>query len=251
MRQEIGQLYTQFSSKASFIDPEILTMDKKKIDEFLAKEPKLAVHKFYLYDLLRGAEHTLSDKEEKIIAEAGLISGAAGAVYSVFKDADMPYPTVTLSNGEEALIDQAGFGRYRASDNREDRKIVFEAFFNKFNDFRRTFGVEMDGNVKSHIFYTNVRNYNSTLERALDANNIPVAVYHSLVENVNKNLKYFHRYLGIKRRMMGLDTLYYYDLYAPAVKGIDAEYDFGKDLFDMFRKIKFFFLRGYWKWIMV
>lgn len=228
MRQEIGQLFTQYSSKSSFIDPEILTMSKKKIDKFLAKEPRLDVYKFYLYDLLRSKEHMLSEKEEKIVAEAGLISGSAGSIYGIFKNADMPYPTVTLSNGDEVLVDQAGYGRYRATPNREDRKIVFEAFFGKFNDFRRTFGTEMDGNVKSHIFYTNVRNYDNTLERALDANNIPVDVYHSLIENVNKNLDHFHRYLDIKRRMMGLDTLYYYDLYAPAVKGIDGEYDYDK-----------------------
>jgi len=226
MRQEISQLFTQYNSKSSFIDPEILTMSKKKIDKFLAKEPKLGVYKFYLYDLLRSKEHMLSEKEEKIVAEAGLISDCAGSIYGIFKNADMPYPTVTLSNGEEVLIDQAGYGRYRAVPNREDRKKVFEAFFGKFNDFRRTFGTQIDGNVKSHIFYTNVRNYNNTLERALDANNIPTDVYYALIDNVNKNLDSFHRYLRIKQRMMGLDTLYYYDLYAPAVKDIDAEYDY-------------------------
>ncbi|RKY61199.1 MAG: oligoendopeptidase F [Candidatus Neomarinimicrobiota bacterium] len=228
MRQEISQLFTQYNSKSSFIDPEILTMNKKKIDKFLTKEPKLEVYKFYLYDLLRSKEHMLSAKEEKIVAEAGLITGAGESIYGIFKNADMPYPTVTLSNGKEVLVDQAGYGRYRASANREDRKKVFEAFFGKFNDFRRTFGTEMDANVKSHLFYTNVRNYDNTLETALDANNIPVEVYYSLIDNVNKNLDSFHRYLNIKRRMMGLDTLYYYDLYAPAVKDIDAEYDYDK-----------------------
>jgi oligoendopeptidase F len=138
----------------------------------------------------------------------------------------MPYPTVELSNGEKVLIDQAGYSRYRASANRADRKIVFEAFFGKYNDFRRTFGTEINGNVKSHIFYTNVRKYNSTLERALDANNIPTQVYHALIENVNKNLASFHRYLDIKRRMLGVDQLYYYDLYAPTIKGIDADFEY-------------------------
>ena len=226
MSQDMNQLFTDFASKSSFVDPEILTMDKAKIDAFLASEPKLEVYRFYLYDLLRSKEHSLSDKEEKIIAQAGLISGTAGSIYSIFKNADMPYPSVTLTNGENVLVDQAGFGRYRAVENREDRKIVFEAFFNKFSEFQRTFGTQMNGNVQSHMFYSKVRNYNSTLERALDANNIPVAVYHSLVENVNKNLSYFHRYLDLKRRLMGLDTLYYYDLYAPAVKGINLEYDY-------------------------
>lgn len=228
MRQEISQLFTQYNSKSSFIDPEILTMNKKKIDKFLTKEPQLEVYKFYLYDLLRSKEHMLSAEEEKIVAEAGLITGAGESIYGIFKNADMPYPTVTLSNGKEVLVDQAGYGRYRASANREDRKKVFEAFFGKFNDFRRTFGTEMDANVKSHLFYTNVRNYDNTLETALDANNIPVEVYYSLIDNVNKNLDSFHRYLNIKRQMMGLDTLYYYDLYAPAVKDIDAEYDYDK-----------------------
>ncbi|HCL00318.1 MAG TPA: oligoendopeptidase F, partial [Candidatus Marinimicrobia bacterium] len=172
MHQEMEQLFTQFSSISSFIDPEILTMNKKKIDKFLAKEPKLKVYRHYLYDLLRSKDHMLSEKEEKIVAEAGLVTGTAGSIYGIFKNADMPYPTVELSNGEKVLVDQAGYGRYRASSNQADRKIVFEAFFGKFNDFRRTFGTEINGNVKSHIFYTNVRNYNSTLERALDANNI-------------------------------------------------------------------------------
>lgn len=226
MKQEIDQLFTQYGTKSSFIDPEILTMNQKKIDKFLSREPELEVYRFYLYDLLRSKEHMLSEKEEKIVAEAGLISGAAASIYGIFKNADMPYPTVTLSSGEKVLVDQAGYGRYRAVPNRADRKIVFEAFFGKFNDFRRSFGTQMDANVKSHIFYTNVRHYENSLERALDANNIPVEVYHSLIENVNKNLDSFHRYLDIKRRMMGLDTLYYYDLYAPAVEGIDTEYDY-------------------------
>jgi oligoendopeptidase F len=226
MRQEMEQLFTQFRSTSSFIDPEILSMNKKKIDKFLAKEPKLKVYRHYLYNLLRSKEHMLSEKEEKIVAEAGLVTGTAGSIYGIFKNADMPYPTVELSNGEKVLIDQAGYSRYRASANRADRKIVFETFFGKYNDFRRTFGTEINGNVKSHIFYTNVRKYNSTLERALDANNIPTQVYHALIENVNKNLASFHRYLDIKRRMLGVDQLYYYDLYAPTIKGIDADFEY-------------------------
>lgn len=226
MHQEINQLFTQYNSIASFINPEILTMDQKKIDKFLTNEPKLLPYKHFLRDLLRSKEHLLSEPEEKIVAEAGLVTGAAGSIYSIFKNADMPYPTVRLSTGEEVLVDQAGYNRYRAIPNREDRKLIFEAFFGKFNDFQRTFGTEMDGNVKSQIFYKNVRKYQSTLETALDANNIPLEVYHSLIENVDKNLPSFHRYLNLKQRMMGLDTLFYYDLYAPTVAGIENEYSY-------------------------
>ena len=226
LKQEIDQLFTQYNSISSFINPEILTMDQKRIDKFLSSEPKLLLYKHFLDDLLRSKEHLFSEPEEKIIAEAGLVTGSAASIYSIFKNADMPYPTVKLSTGEEVLVDQAGYGRYRAMPNRADRKLIFEAFFGKFNDFRRTFGTELDGNVKSQIFYKNVRKYKSTLETALDANNIPLEVYSSLIENVNKNLPSFHRYLNLKRRMMGSDTLFYYDLYAPAVAGIENEYTY-------------------------
>jgi oligoendopeptidase F len=222
--QEMRQIGSDFSAKASFIDPEILEMDRTTVDDFLRREPKLATYRFYLDDVLRRKPHKGTAGEEKIIADASLMSGAPGSIYTVFSDADFPYPEVNLSDGKKVKLDKAAFNLYRTRPNREDRKKVFASFFGAINDFRRTFGTTLDATVKKDQFYARARKYNSALESSLDDDNIPVEVYRQLVKDVNANLPTFHRYLNLRKRMMGVDTLHYYDLYAPLVKSVELRY---------------------------
>ncbi|MHC4344412.1 MAG: oligoendopeptidase F [Planctomycetota bacterium] len=226
MKQEVEQLSTDYSSKASFVEPEIAKMNKEKIDEFISKKPGLKVFKVYLYDIQRRKAHKLSEKEEKILAEASLLADSPSSIYFVFSNAEMPFPEIELSDGTESRLNQAGYARHRASPNRGDREAVFKAFWGTYKDFKQTFGVQLYGNVKRHMFYARTRNYKSSLASALDSDNIPTDVYTTLIENVNRNLDSFHRYLRLKKRMLGVDTLKYSDLYAPAVKGIDLKYNF-------------------------
>ncbi|MHC4911659.1 MAG: oligoendopeptidase F [Planctomycetota bacterium] len=226
MKQEMEQLATDYSSKASFVEPEIAKMDKSKIDRFIDEEPGLKIFKMYLYDIQRMKAHKLSEKEEKIIAEAGLLSDGPSSIYSIFSNAELPYPEIKLSDGTAATLNKAGYARYRAVAERKDREAVFGAFFGALNSFRRTFGVQLYSNVKRDMFYARTRRYKSSLERALDKNNIPTEVYLALIKNVNNNLDSFHRYLHLKKRMLGVETLRYSDVYAPVVKGIDLEYTF-------------------------
>jgi oligoendopeptidase F len=222
--QEIQQVGTQMNSLASFIEPEILQIDKNTLESFFKQEKGLAVYEFYLRDLLRKEKHRLSEPEEKILAEAGLITGAGGDIYNIFSNAELPYPQVTLSNGEQATLTSSGYSKYRASSNRADRELVFHEFFSTLQKFQGTFGASLASAINSHIFNAHSRAYESSLAAALDANNIPLDVYHSLVKNVNNNLGSFQRYLNIKRRMLGVDTLKYSDMYAPTVKGVDLKY---------------------------
>jgi len=224
MKQEMSQIGTNISSKTSFIEPELVKMDKGDIDRFILELPELEVYRFYLNDLQRRKEHKLSAKEEKIIAEAGMMAGAPGNIYSIFSNAELPYPEVELSDGTKATLNQAGYTRYRSTGNRQDRELVFREFWGVMNDYRQTLGVSLYSNIKRDIFYARVRGYESSLHSALDVNNIPVEVYYSLIDNVNKNLDSFHRYLKIKKRMLQVETLKYSDLYAPTVKGVDLEY---------------------------
>ncbi len=226
MRQQLEQLITDYSSKASFIEPEIVKMDKQKIDDFIAKEPKLKIYKMYLYDIQRTKAHKLSEKEEKILAETSLLANSPGSIYRILSNAELPYPDVELSDGNTVKLNKAGYSRYRALPNRDDREKVFNAFWKTFDDFKQTFGVQLYSNIKKDMFYARVRNYNSSLERALDRYNIPTEVYLTLIENVHNNLGTFHRYLNLKKRMLGVDQLKYSDLYAPVVKGIDLEYTY-------------------------
>ena len=226
MQQQLEQLITDYRSKASFIEPEIARMDEEKIDDFIAKEPTLKIFQMYLYDIQRTKAHRLSEKEEKILAEASLLADGPSSIYMIFSDAELPYPEVKLSDGAIAKLNKAGYARYRAAPNRDDRETVFQAFWSTFNNFKRTFGVQLYSNMKRDMFYARTRHYNSSLESALDKDNIPTEVYFTLIENVNNNLDSFHRYLNLKRRMLGVDKLKYSDLYAPVVKGIDLEYTF-------------------------
>jgi oligoendopeptidase F len=224
IKQEMQQMATDYRTKRSFIDPELVAMDKATIEKFMAEKPELKEYRMYLFDLQRKKEHRLSEKEEKILAEAGLMAPSASNIYNVFSNAELPYPEIELGDGSKVTLNQAGYGRYRASTNREDREAVFDAFWDTFNRFRGTFGVQLYSNVKSDMFYARARNYESSLESALDVNNIPTDVYLALIENVSNNLDYFHRYLELKKRMLGVDTLKYSDIYAPAVKGVDLQY---------------------------
>ncbi len=223
MKQEMQQIFSQFGALASYMEPELLQLEESQIDKFIAEEKGLKVYEFYLKDLLRKRAHRGSEEVEKVIAYSSLMSGNASNIFSTFFNAEFPHAEVEL-NGEKVKLNSSNFSLHRASEDREIRKTVFEAYFKKLNEFQRTFGAQLYGNINAALFSTKARNYNSTLERALDGGNIPTDVFHNLVSNVNENLETFHRYLSLRKRMMGLDQLHYYDLYAPLVEAVDLEY---------------------------
>jgi oligoendopeptidase F len=225
-KQMLRQLVTEYSAKASFVTPEIAAMDKETIDAFIRKEPGLAIYRMFLHDILRTKAHRLSASEEKILAEAGLLASAPSSIFSIFANAELPFAEITLSDGTELTLNQASYAKYRATPNREDREAVFDAFFGTFDRFKQTFGAQLSSQVNRDMFYARVRNYDSSLHSALDANNIPVDVYHALVDNVNKNLDSFHRYLRLKKRMLDVDQLKYSDVYAPVVDEVRLEYTY-------------------------
>jgi oligoendopeptidase F len=228
MEKELQQLFSEFSAKSAYINPEILSSDWSVVEKFLKEEPKLEIYKKGLSDLFREKEHILSEPEERIMALSGLISRTPYSTYSTFSDAEMPYSEVTLSTGEKVTLNSSGYSRYRALPNRSDREIIFKEYWDNYKKFEATFGEMLYGNIKTDMFSAKARHYNSSIEAALYPNSIPVDVYKSLVENVNKNLPAFHRYLNIKKRMLGVDTLKYIDLYAPVVKDVDLTYSYDK-----------------------
>ena len=226
MNQEAEQIGTQFGTSLAYLEPEILKIPEQNLTSFYIQEPKLDKFKQYIDNIYRNKAHTLSGPEESIIAQTGLLSGNSYNIYSIFSNAEMPRPEVTLSTGETATLDASGYSRFRSSTNREDRKKVFESFFGELQKFNMTFGTQLYGKVKENMFIKNVRNYNSCVESALNTNNIPVEVYHKLIENANKNLPTLHRYLNLRKKMMGVSELHYYDLYAPLVNDVDLEYSY-------------------------
>ena len=224
MVQEVSQVWSDFSATASFIEPEILRMEPARIEEFLQKDKGLEIYRHFLFDLLRRKIHTGTEGEEKIIADAGLMAEGPQNIYGIFSNADFPDPDVSLSDGTTIRMDKAAFSLHRTTSNREDRKKIFAAFFGRIHDYHRTFGTQLNAEIKKNMFYARARKYDSCLASALDGNNMPKEVYQSLVQKVNNNLQTFHRYLGLRKTMLGVDELHYYDLYAPLVQGVELRY---------------------------
>jgi oligoendopeptidase F len=226
MKQQMQLLFAEYSAQASYIEPEILKVGGETIDSFLATEPRLKVYTFYLRDIVRRAAHTLTDAEEKILADAGPLASSSGNIYGILANADFPYPTITLADGSHKRVDHSGYGELRASGVRQDREAAMSSFFTSLGSFSRTLGTIMNSSIQRALFYSKSRKYASTLEAALDGPNIPVSVYTRLVDGVNRNLPTLHRYLKLRKRMMGLsDDLHYYDLYAPLVSSVDLKYE--------------------------
>ncbi len=223
-KEEISAIGSDFAARSSFLDPEILKMDKATIDDFIKREPALEVYRHSLYETLRHKEHIGTEGEEKIIADAALLADTPGNMYEIFSTADFPFAEIELHDGKKVKLDQTAFSLHKTASNRDDRMKVFSTYFGKLNEFRRTFGTSLFAEVKKNMFSQRARKYNSCLEHALDGGNIPVAVYKSLIDNVNANLPTFHRYLNLRKRMLGVDELHYYDLYAPLVKNLDLKY---------------------------
>lgn len=224
MRQEITQISSTFASAASYLEPEILALGQARVDGFLKREKKLAVYRHYLHDLFRRKAHKLSPGEEKIIADAGLMADAPDAIYGIFANADFPFPSVKLSDGKTVRVDRSSFNLLRQAANREDRKKVFEAFFGTLGQYKDTFGTTLNAQMNRDLFYMKARKYPSTMDSALDADNIPLSVYSSLLQGVNDALPAFQRYLKLRQKMLGVDRLHYYDLYAPLVGSVKLEF---------------------------
>jgi oligoendopeptidase F len=227
MKQAAEELVTTYAAASSWVRPEILTIDAAKIRKWIAQEKKLAPYRMFLEETLRRKPHTLSAPEERVAAEAGELERAGSEVHGVLSNADLPYPTIKLSTGESVRLDAAAFTLHRQARARADRDKVFASFFGALKTYERTMGATLAAGVKAHLFEKRVRNFDTALGAALFQDNIPVVVYKQLLADVHRSLPTLHRYLGLRKKMLGLDTLRYQDLYVPLVASVDMR--FGPD----------------------
>ncbi len=223
--KEIRQVFIDYGQKASFVTPELAAIPEATMKQFISEEPKLKIYEMGLMDVYRMKMHTLSELEEAVMAKTGMITGTANAAFSVFSNAEMPRATIMM-DGKETELTPASFSVARSSADRELRQEATKVYWDNYLKYEGTFGEMLNGQVKVNAFRAKARNYNSALEAAVKPNNIPVEVYKSLVENVNNNLETFHRYLALKKRMLGVDELMYSDIYAPTVKGVELKYSY-------------------------
>lgn len=222
--KEMDQVETDYAQMTDFALPELTAIDDATFDKFLGQEPGLAPFRMSIDRIRRTRAHTLSAAEEAIMAKTSILGNTPYDAFSIFSDAEMPWPRVTLADGEEVELNPTAFSILRSSADGANRKAAFETFWDFYSQFRGTFGELLNGEIRKRLFRATVRRYPSCLEAALDANDIPAGVYHSLIENVNRSLPTFHRYLRLKARLLGMERLCYSDVYAPAVAEVELTF---------------------------
>lgn len=202
----------------AFVEPELLRVGKTRIDGFLKADKGLRIHAYPLAVTLRSAAHTLDDAGESLVAQFGLMSGSAQSTYGVLTGADLPWPKIKLSTGEEVTLDPSGYTKYRELPNRDDRKRVMDAFFGAYKQFERTLGVSLYSQMKEDAVYAKVRRYPDSISRTFDGLHTPVQVLDTLIAQTHAGLPTLHRYFKLRARMLGVSQLAYYDIYPPLVK---------------------------------
>jgi oligoendopeptidase F len=212
-------LFTALGEATAWTAPELLEVGKDKIEAFIAESPVLQERfAFGLRDTFRQAEHILPPLGEQILASANGPLAGPGEIRGQLIAADIPWPTVTLSDGRTQRLDDQGYTLTRDAPNRDDRKKVFDEFWRAYGQFKTSLGASLAAKLKGDIFQMKSRGYASSLEMYLDGPNIPVGVYRTLVDETNTGLPQLHRYFDLRRRMLGLPDMHYYDIYPPLVQ---------------------------------
>lgn len=221
-------LYIQFSSITAFYVPEILSIPEEKLQQFIQSNAELQVYKVYLDDLNRQREHTLSAAEEQILAQAGELATAPEDIFGMLNNADIKFPHIIDENGEEVELTKGRFIQFLESKDRRVRKDAFNALYDTYKKYKNTIAAALSAQVKKDIFFAKVRKFNSALEASLDQDNVSVKVYNNLVDTVNQNLNLLHRYVSLRKRLLGLDELHMYDLYVSMIADMDMKIPYEK-----------------------
>jgi oligoendopeptidase F len=222
-KQQALDVYTALGESTSWLSPEVLQVGATKIRSFIAADGALSKFRFQLEDILRQAPHTLSAEGEKLIASASSALSGPSDIRDQLASADIPRRTVTLSSGEKVRLDDQGYTIHRQAPNRADRKLVFDSFWPSYKAFEGSLGQSLAAKVKGDIFAAKARNYKSSLAYALSGPNIPESVYRTLIAEANRGLPVLHRYFELRRKMLKLPDLGYWDIYPPLV-GLEKKF---------------------------
>jgi oligoendopeptidase F len=219
----VTSLAADAASARAFIEPEILQIEATTLQQFIENTPALQLYRHYLNELLRQKEHYRSPEIEALLAQASEVTETASQTFEILNHADLKFPKITAENGEQIEVTHARYVNLMENQQRGIRKQTFEALYSSYERYRNTFATLYAASVKKDVFYAKVRGYKSTLDAALDASHIPVTVYDNLISTVHQYLPVLHRYLDIRKRVLGLDELHMYDLYVPLVPAAHKE----------------------------
>ncbi|MGV8980964.1 oligoendopeptidase F [Clostridium sp.] len=222
LKNKIDAYGAEVSSITAFFVPELLSLPEGAVDEAIGKLPALELYEFYLRDILDQKPHILSVEGEKLLASVSDCLNAPGNIFGMLTNADMVFPSIKDENGNEIELTEGNYSTFIKSKDRRVRKDAFEALFTTYSGFKNTLTTALTSSIKNFVFNAKTRNYASSLESSLKPNNIPLEVYDNVVDTINNNLSSLHKYVSLKKKLLGLDEIHMYDLYVPIV---DVEVD--------------------------
>ncbi|MDF2538239.1 MAG: yjbG [Herbinix sp.] len=226
LSNKANALSVQVSSALSFATPEILSIPEETIHQFRIENDGLKLYDFFIKDILRLKPHILSAEMEELLADAGEMAEAPDNIYSMFNNADIKFPCIKDETGETIQITHGRYGQLLESNDRRVRREAFEGVYTTYSNYRNTLAAAFSSNVKQEIFFAKARKYASSLEKTLDVANIPVEVYTNLIAAVHENMGLMHRYVSLRKKLLGLDELHMYDLYTPLVQDVKMDIPF-------------------------
>lgn len=216
------------NAATSFATPEIMAIEDETLERFYEEAPELERYRRYLTDLRRMKAHILSPEEEKLLAAAREMASAPDTVYGAFADADITFPPAVDGDGNAHSLTQGTYIMYEESQDRVLRKSAYENLYHTFAGYKNTAAGLLNAQGKQLKFFADARHYDSTLEAALNRTNVPISVYHNLIDTVHQNLDKLHRYIRLRKKLLGVDELHFYDIYTPLLPDVDKKIPFAQ-----------------------
>ncbi|NGX37248.1 MAG: Oligoendopeptidase F, plasmid [Chlamydiae bacterium] len=221
----ISIYYHDFGQELSWAEPEILALPDETIQSYL-KDPLLKDYHFHLEQIIRLKPHVLSSDKEELLAMAGKALGTPVVAFSALNNADLKFPPAIDKEGNPQEVTHGKYSRYLRTQDRELRQSAFQSLHNTFLGFENSICELFNGHIQKHVFNVRVSEHKSCLDAALFPNQIDTQVYSNLIETVRENLPVLHRYMGVRKKALGVDTLHLYDVYVPLVENVDFKYDY-------------------------
>ena len=226
MKGRCSSFLVELGSAGAFEGPELVAISDETLEKFYAEKPELEKYRRYLTRARLNKPHVLSPEEENLLANVSEVAQGAGNIFRTFNDADMKFPKVTDKDGKEYNLTNGSYISLVQSEDRVLRENAFKGLYSVYGSFRNTLAAMLNAQVRKDIFYAKARKYENSLESALKPVEIDTAVYHNLIEAVHQNMDKLHRYMGLRKKVMGLDELHMYDIYTSMLPEGEKEISF-------------------------
>lgn len=231
-------LMTNAEAASSWFEPELLSLSEEKIENYFEENSDLELYRHEIQKITKKREHVLSSEVEGLLASAGEVFSGATQTFNVLNNADIEFPEVTDENGDKVQLSHGLYGQLLESKNRDVRKEAFNKLYNVYGGLKNTFASTLQTNVKKNNYLAKAHNYESARDQALSNNHIPESVHDTLIEVVNDHLHLLHRYMKVRKKLLGLEELNMYDLYVPMIGESSTKYDFEEATEKTFEALK-------------